>query len=151
MDVSSELKFEINQSLSAFISVNRSAKYISNLISENVQFKDVTFNQFFFLENLYQVEIIEPNLLVKKISIDTNEFIQTFNILFNRNFIKKTYQSNKHSFKIQLTKMGHSFVEENLNSYYLEVSKIMNILDEDEKETLKKVCKKLETYSNTMN
>lgn len=47
--------------------------------------------------------------------------------------------------------MGVSFVEENIENYYLEVSKIVNILDDHEKQTLNTICTKLETYSNRMN
>lgn len=136
---------EIN-TLNAYIKLMRSSESITNRLSRHLSDHGLTISQFGTLEALLHLGPQNQREIGRKLLKSGGNITMVIQNLEKQGLVRrKTDPDDRRAVIVNLTKKGRNFIEEVFPKHLEIISQEFEILTEDEKKELGRICKKLGT------
>ncbi|BDQ03978.1 MarR family winged helix-turn-helix transcriptional regulator [Ignavibacterium sp.] len=139
--------FEQKNSLDSFIKLFRASEIVKSKIAAVTNSYGYSDGQFYVLDVLYHLGNLPQKILAEKIMRTEGNMTMIINNLRKRKVIKRNRSKDDGRVHIiSLTEKGKSEFEKIFPAVVVEIEKIFEALNPDEKNLLQNLCKKLGLY-----
>ncbi|MFK7844243.1 MAG: MarR family winged helix-turn-helix transcriptional regulator [Rhodothermales bacterium] len=130
--------------LDVYIKLSRATETISGLVNAHLQAHRLTISQFGVLESLYHLGPMQTSELGTKILKSSGNMTLVIDNLEKRALIRRERgQKDRRCIEIHLTEAGNTLIAEILPGHIAGVVDAIEILTQEEQQTLNTLCRKL--------
>ncbi len=139
------------QALNAFINLIRAADSISAKINTSLSDHGLTETQFGVLESLFHLGSLCQKALAEKLLKSSGNITMVIDNLEKQELVLRQRDSRDRRFiTIHLTPKGQNLMETIFPSHVSRITTLMNVLDSQEQEELRQLCRKLGKHAQEL-